>query len=265
MRFKNYESVNKKIFYVSVILAFLIIVIFVAAYAAPMLSDSGSKPITGSAISAKRVSAEEIYPQFICPCCGQLLDKNNVCCGAAKERIDYIDSLVDDGISENDVVIKMVQKYGIDSLSSEFKKEEVKKELAKSAPEDRPIINIEPDAYDFGDVSVAKGVVSTIMTMRNGGNDDLIINNIDSSCMCTTASIISNGVEGPRFGMSMHGNPKGWSVTIPPGKEAQLKIYYDPTVHPDIVGQHLVRIISVFSNDPVNFEKKIRVDIDQVA
>lgn len=38
------------------------------------------------------VSAEEIYPLFVCPCCGQPLDKNKICCGMAKEKIDYIDS-----------------------------------------------------------------------------------------------------------------------------------------------------------------------------
>lgn len=221
--------------------------------------------IIGNTISAEPVSTEGIYPLFICPCCGQRLDPDNICCGSAKERIDHIDLLVNQGLSENEVILKMVQKYGMDSLANESQKEKVKAELIKNAPKEKPKIIIEPVIYDFGDVSVAKGIVSTVMTLKNDGKKDLVINNMDSSCMCTTASIIFNGVEGPRFGMSMHGNPKGWSISIPPGEEAQLKIYYDPTVHPEAVGQHLVRIISVFSNDPVNFEKKVRVDIDQVA
>ncbi len=65
---------------------------------------------------------------------------------------------------------------------------------------------------------------------------DLIIDNMDSSCMCTSASVIYNGKEGPKFNMAMHGNPKGWSVTIPPGDEAQLKIYYDPNAHKELRG-----------------------------
>lgn len=263
------ESKQEKYFVIG-IFGLLLVLIGVAFY--PIIKTSThnmmNNQITGKAtqINSGSKTPQEYYQMFQCPCCGQPLDPDNICCGAAKERIDYIDLLVDQGLSKTDVVIKMLQKYGTFALSNEGQNllKEIKIELAKRAPKDRPIINIGPDTYDFGDVSVAKGVVSTVMTLKNDGKSDLVINNMDSSCMCTTASIIFNGVEGPIFGMSMHGNPKGWSVTIPPGEEAQLKIYYDPTVHPEAVGQHLVRIISVFSDDPVNFEKKVRVDIDQV-
>ena len=62
------------------------------------------------------VSAEEIYPMFVCPCCGQPLDKKNICCGSAQEMIDYIDSLVGEKLSKDEVVIKAVQKYGVTSV-----------------------------------------------------------------------------------------------------------------------------------------------------
>lgn len=217
-------------------------------------------------VNFEPVKAEEIYGLFICACCNQPLDKEKICCDSAKERIDFIDSLDKTGISKNDAIIKMVQKYGMGSLSEEGKKleEEIKIELAERAPENHSVISIESDSFDFGEVSVAKGIVSTVIKIKNTGKSDLVINNIDSSCMCTTASINFNGISGPVFGMSMHGNPEDWSVSIPSGQEAELNIYYDPTVHPDIAGQHLVRIISIYSNDPINFEKKVRVDIDQV-
>jgi hypothetical protein len=220
--------------------------------------------IIGNVISVEPTSAEDIYPLFICPCCGQRLDPNNICCGAAKERIDHIDLLVSQGLSENDVIIKMVQKYGIDSLADESQKEKVKAELIKNAPKNKPIIHIEPEVYDFGDVSQAKGIASTILTIRNDGKADLIIDNLDTSCMCTSASVIYNGKEGPKFNMAMHGNPKGWSVTIPPGDEAQLKIYYDPNAHGKLRGP-VTRTVKVFSNDPVGFEKKVRIELNQVA
>ncbi len=220
--------------------------------------------IIGNTISAEPASAEDIYPLFICPCCGQRLDPNNICCGAAGERIDHIDLLVSQGLSENDVILKMVQKYGMDSLADESQKEKVKAELIKNAPKNKPKIIIEPSIYDFGDVSQAKGLTSTILTIRNDGNADLIIDNMDSSCMCTSASVIYNGKEGPKFNMAMHGNPQGWSVTIPPGDEAQLKIYYDPNVHGDLRGP-VTRTIKVFSNDPLEFEKKVRIELNQVA
>lgn len=232
----------------------------------PTPSQINSQETEEIKVKFEPVKAEDIYGLFVCACCGQPLNKDKICCGSAKERIEFIDSLEETGISKTDAIIKMVQKYGMDSLSDEGKEleEEIRIELVERAPKDRPTISIEPDSYDFGEVSVKKGVVSTKMKIKNTGKSDLIINNLDSSCMCTSASINFNGIEGPVFGMSMHGNPKDWLVSIPPEQEAELNIYYDPTMHPEIAGQHLVRIISIYSNDPIEFEKKVRIDIDQV-
>ncbi len=75
------------------------------------------------------VSAEEIYPMFVCPCCGQPLDKKNICCDAARDMIDYIDSQVAEGLSKDDVVIKTAEKYGMGSVV-EAKRDEIKAKLA---------------------------------------------------------------------------------------------------------------------------------------
>jgi hypothetical protein len=229
----------------------------------PAISSPQDK-ISGNTISIGSVSTEDIYPLFICPCCGQRLDPNNICCGSAKERIDHIDLLARQGFSEKDIILKMVQKYGIDSLADESQKEEVRTEIIKNAPKQRPKISIIPEIYDFGDVSQSKGITTTFLTIRNDGDADLIIDNMDSSCMCTSASIIYKEKEGPKFNMAMHGNPKGWSVTIPPGDNAQLKIFYDPNAHKDLRGP-VTRSIKIFSNDPLNFEKKVRIELNQVS
>jgi hypothetical protein len=94
-------------------------------------------------------------------------------------------------------------------------------------------IRIEPTSHDFGNVPVSGGIVSTLMDITNNGKGNLVIDSMEISCMCTSATIIKDGTEGPRFGM--HNNPGalGWSQTIGPGESAQLKLYYDPTVHPD--------------------------------
>jgi len=222
----------------------------------------------GAAITETKLSPDElkneIYPKFICPCCGQPLDKNNICCGAAKERIDYIDSLADAGLSEKEIIISAVKKYGITSLASSSLQEEIKEEISKSAKEDSPKIVIEPGYYNFGDVSQVKGITTTTFTIKNEGTNDLIIDNMESSCMCTTASIIYNGAEGPIFGMGMHGNPKGWSVAIAAGEEAQLKIYYDPNVHGELRGL-ITRTIDIYSNDPINFQKQVKIELNQIA
>jgi len=215
------------------------------------------------------VSAEEIYPLFVCPCCGKPLDKNKICCGMAKERIDYIDSQVSNGVktkaSKDDIILAYVQKYGLTSFKDEAKQEEFKQRLSENAPQVRPQIVVEPTVYDFGQVSQAKGVVSTLLTLRNEGKVTLVINKMSTSCGCTSASIVYKGIEGPKFTMPGHGkeNPTDWSVSIAPGDKANIKIYYDPNMHGDIRGP-ITRMVSIFSNDPVDFIKEAKIELKQV-
>lgn len=132
-------------------------------------------------------------------------------------------------------------------------------------PKDAPIISIEPTYQDLGMVSQANGVVSTQFQITNKGTNTLVIDNMDTSCMCTTASVISDGSEGPKFGMEMHGtNPKNWKIAIEPGKTVQLKVYYDPNAHKDLRGP-VSRTINVYSNDPRNAVKTVRINLNQVS
>ncbi len=127
-----------------------------------------------------------------------------------------------------------------------------------------PRIVVTPSSYNFRDVSVAGGVVKTAMMIKNEGKGDLLIDDMDSSCGCTTASIDKDGKEGPIFGMKMHGtNPVGWSETLKPGETAEITIYYDPQAHPNMRG-HVTRVITVFSNDPNTPEKMVKIDVNQV-
>lgn len=131
-------------------------------------------------------------------------------------------------------------------------------------PKDAPNIEIEPSTYNFGSVSQAKGTVSTTMSIFNRGNEPLVLKNIDTSCGCTSASIVYKGVEGPRFSMAMHGtNPKDWKQVIPPGDSAELKIYYNPNVHKDMRGS-VRRSVSVYSNDPRNKVKEVVINANQI-
>ena len=56
---------------------------------------------------------------------------------------------------------------------------------------------------------------------------------------------------------------KDWQITISPGKEAELKVYYDPNVHEEFRGS-AIREISVFSNDPIDFQKSVSIELNQV-
>ena len=211
------------------------------------------------------VLAEDIYPLFLCPCCGQPLDKKNICCDLAKERIDYIDSQVSKNFPEKEIILDYAKKYGINSFADQSKAGEIKEELLKTAPQDRPIISLNHDTFDFGDVSQKKGEVFHYFEIKNEGKTDLAINKLDSSCGCTSASVVFEGKEGPRFAMAGHGteSPTDWKISIPGGETAQLKVYYDPNVHIDFRGE-ATREIYIFSNDPIDFEKKATIELNQV-
>jgi len=232
-----------------------------------LIQKNKLSPLTGLVGSSliKPVLAEEVYPLFFCPCCGQPLDKKNICCEAAKERIDYIDYLVTAGKNEEEIILDFVKKYGLNSFVDENKGKELREKLIAQAPADRPIISINPEVYDFGGVSQKAGKVYTYFDLKNEGKKDLVIDRLETSCGCTFAAIVFGGKESPYFTMPGHGyeNLEWGGVSIPAGETAQLKIMYDPDVHLDFRG-FAIREIYVYSNDPIDFEKKVKIELNQV-
>jgi len=77
--------------------------------------------------------------------------------------------------------------------------------------------------YDFGDIEIFAGKVSTTYTLKNEGTEDVTITKAGTSCMCTEGEIA-----GLTFGM--HGSDVD-SVTIPAGGEEKVKAIYDPLAH----------------------------------
>ncbi len=253
----------KRIFLIGILILGILV-----AYSFTQINGFGLKKSFATSQKIRQseiVSAEKIYPLFVCPCCGQPLDKNKVCCGMARERIDYIDSQTKTKTPKDDIILAYVQKYGLSSFKDEAKRDEFRQKLVKRAPQVRPQIVVEPTVHDFGKVSQAKGVVSTVLILRNEGRAPLVINDMSASCGCTSASIVYKGMEGPKFTMPGHGqeNPVGWSVSIAPGDKADLKIYYDPNMHGDIKGG-ITRTVYISSNDPIDFEKEVKIKLEQV-
>lgn len=216
----------------------------------------------------KPVSAAEIYPEFLCPCCGKPLDPNNICCGSMKQMIDYIDKQAAAGLSYDEIMLAATKEFGINSLAREEKLNEIKQLLAAAAPADAPKIKFLQESLDLGEVSQAGGEIFEYFDFKNEGKGDLVIDKLGSSCGCTAAAIVYQGLEGPRFAMPGHGkeNPTGWSVAIAPGDSARVKVYYDPNAHGKQAEARLdiTRTISIFSNDPIEFEHELRIDLTQV-
>jgi len=115
----------------------------------------------------------------------------------------------------------------------------------------KPVFTLAPASKDLGEVSVRGGVVTTEFEISNAGTGNLIFRDMETSCACTSATVIAHGKEGPRFGMRMHGNPVGWSLVLKPGERAKLKVYYDPARHPDLRGP-VTRVVRLYSNDPAH-------------
>lgn len=211
------------------------------------------------------VNADEIYPMFTCPCCDQPLNKEEPCCGAAVQMIDFIDQKVSAGAAKDDIVLSTVQEFGLERLTEDSSRAELKAKLLENAPEDAPRIYLSEVKRDLGNVSLAKGIATTDFVVKNEGKSDLVVDKLSSSCGCTSGSLISQGVEGPRFYMSGHGQAEpdpSWAGVIAPGQEALVRVYYDPTVHPELVGP-VTRTVSLHTNDPVNFETKLTITLEQ--
>jgi hypothetical protein len=208
---------------------------------------------------AQPVSAEEMFSEFICPCCGKPIGECS--CGMAGERRGFVTGLVTAGSSKSEIYLAYADQYGLDTFASQEVKEEVREYKLANAPEERPQIVLEPQRLDLGDISPKEGKVETSITIKNIGQKNLIVDSLSTSCGCTTVSVVNNGQEGPIFGTDTL--PKGWAATIRPGETAELRIYYDPNVHKDARGP-MMREVYVSSNDPVDPVVKASIELNQV-
>jgi len=215
-----------------------------------------------SRIIIEPANAQEIYNMFACPCCGNPISEN--CCNMAIERQSYVNGMIDSQADKEQIIDSYIKKYGIDSVLDENVKKEYLENLKENAPENAAQIVLAEDLKDLGEVSAQKGVVSTEFNFTNQGNSDLTINKLDTSCGCTSAAVVIDGQESPRFNMEMHGtNPTDYRGIIKPGQTAQIRVYYDPNVHQGLTGP-VTRFVKIFSNDPVNFETKVTIKLNQV-
>ncbi len=86
-----------------------------------------------------------------------------------------------------------------------------------------------PSSYDFGDIDIFGGKVTTVYTLKNIGTEDVTILSGVTSCMCTEGEI-----DNLRFGMH---ESSGTTIVIPAGGEKALRATFDPLAHgPEGVG-----------------------------
>lgn len=86
--------------------------------------------------------------------------------------------------------------------------------------------------YNFGTISMADGNVSTVFTVTNATDTDMLLSTVVTSCMCTTAYIEYAGKEKGPFGMPGHGGPVAKAnEVIKAGESVGIKVVYDPNAH----------------------------------
>jgi len=112
-----------------------------------------------------------------------------------------------------------------------------------------PKIEINPKEIDAGNVSMAAGLVIKDFEIRNVGSGDLKINDIWTSCHCTTATLDVAGKKSPVFGM---GHAGFWSQIIAPGETGQLEVIFNPAFHGPQGTGPAVREIYLSTNDSQN-------------
>lgn len=103
----------------------------------------------------------------------------------------------------------------------------------------RPIIEIMPDSFDFGQIEYGQ-VVEYVFKIKNSGNEILEIKKLATSCGCTKAEVNQE--------------------QITPQTMVELKVTYDTGM---MSGSHArgeqERIIYIKSNDPINPQIEVMI------
>jgi hypothetical protein len=108
-----------------------------------------------------------------------------------------------------------------------------------------------PLFYDFGEIPLYGGMVTTEVVLKNEGAEDIQIYAGTTSCGCTEAE-----VDGVRFGMH---TGMARTVTVRGGGETPLTIYYDPFAHgPSGVGL-AERSVFIKTNSKERPELEVRI------
>lgn len=107
-------------------------------------------------------------------------------------------------------------------------------------------ISLSGTSADWGTIDYDKGIVSKSFEIKNDGTETLQLFDVKTSCMCTTAQLITPSKTSQKF--QMHDESSS-VFTVGPGETAQLLVEFDPAFHgPSGVGP-ITRTITLETND----------------
>ncbi|MBI5817247.1 MAG: DUF1573 domain-containing protein [Candidatus Yonathbacteria bacterium] len=111
-----------------------------------------------------------------------------------------------------------------------------------STPVHGPHLTLAPEEYDFGKIRQSSGTVSKAFTVFNNGSEDVTIDEVLTSCSCTTAEIDKK--------------------LLRPGEQGTLTVVFDPNYHYEDDGRFF-RTVTIKSNIHGKApEVKIFVEVD---
>lgn len=200
-----------------------------------------------------------LFERYRCPCCDENIGECT--CQQAADRRLLLSERVTLGDTRRDIDEFMLLHDGPGAFFDAAAAGQAQLWLEDKLPDARPTLVLDQEAIDLGTVRMVDGLVSARFVLRNGGRAPLVITDINTSCMCTSASLETAAGRGPVF--SYHGDkPEGWSATLASGEEATLIVTFDPNAHgPDAVGQFM-REVSVTSNDPLRRQSTVRITVN---
>lgn len=124
-------------------------------------------------------------------------------------------------------------------------------------------LSVTEPTYDFGEVSMAKGLVNHEFVLSNNSSAPVKVGAVETSCMCTTAylKVGENGREVGPFGMAGHGGLKNSAnLIVPLGEKLIVRAVFDPAAHgPAGVGPVERQIILEVGGSPLTLNFKALV------
>jgi len=85
--------------------------------------------------------------------------------------------------------------------------------------------------YDFGTIPMNGGNVTYEFALENKSGEPVTIEEVSTSCMCTTAFVSHQDHNLGPFGMSGHNIQRKANVTVQPGERMIVKAVFDPAAH----------------------------------
>lgn len=94
------------------------------------------------------------------------------------------------------------------------------------------VLSASESAYDFGAISMAKGKVTKLFKIKNSTSASIAVRKLETSCMCTTATLVFGDRRVGPFSMEGMGAPiPTINEELIAGQEAQVEVTFDPAAH----------------------------------